>query len=77
MIDTVSHELRTPLTSIQGYTSRLLRQDIEIDKETQQKSLKVIKKQSERLKRMIEDLLVIPDIEDSRLNVIMDSISVP
>ena len=76
MIDTVSHELRTPLTSIQGYTSRLLRQDIEIDKETQQKSLKVIKKQSERLKRMIEDLLVIPDIEDSRLNVIMDSISV-
>ena len=77
MIDTVSHELRTPLTSIQGYTSRLLRQDIEIDKETQQKSLKVIKKQSERLKRMIEDLLVIPDIEDSRLNVIMDAISVP
>ena len=76
MIDTVSHELRTPLTSIQGYTSRLLRQDIEIDKETQQKSLRVIKKQSERLKRMIEDLLVIPDIEDSRLNVIMDSISV-
>lgn len=76
MIDTVSHEFRTPLTSIQGYTSRLLRQDIEIDKETQQKSLKVIKKQSERLKRMIEDLLVIPDIEDSRLNVIMDTISV-
>lgn len=68
MIDTVSHELRTPLTSIQGYTSRLLRQDIEIDDETKQKSLKVIKKQSERLKRMIEDLLVIPDIEGARLN---------
>ncbi len=68
MIDTVSHELRTPLTSIQGYTSRLLRQDIEIDEETKQKSLKIIKKQSERLKRMIEDLLVIPDIEGARLN---------
>ena len=68
MIDTVSHEFRTPLTSIQGYTSRLLRQDIEIDEETKQKSLKVIKKQAERLKRMIEDLLVIPDIEGQRLN---------
>ena len=68
MIDTVSHELRTPLTSIQGYTSRLLRQDIEIDEETKQKSLKIIKRQSERLKRMIEDLLVIPDIEGARLN---------
>ncbi len=69
MIDTVSHEFRTPLTSILGYTSRLLRQDIQIDEETKQKSLKVIKKQSERLKRMIEDLLVIPDIEGARLNV--------
>ena len=69
MIDTVSHEFRTPLTSIQGYTSRLLRQDIQIDEETKQKSLKIIKKQSERLKRMIEDLLVIPDIEGARLNV--------
>jgi K+-sensing histidine kinase KdpD len=68
MIDTVSHEFRTPLTSIQGYTSRLLRQDIEIDEETKQKSLKIIKRQSERLKRMIEDLLVIPDIEGAKLN---------
>lgn len=68
MIDTVSHEFRTPLTSIQGYTSRLLRQDIEIDEETKQKSLKIIKKQAERLSRMIEDILVIPDIEGTRLN---------
>ncbi len=68
MIDTVSHEFRTPLTSIQGYTSRLLRQDIEIDEETKIKSLKTIKRQAERLKRMIEDLLVIPDIEGARLN---------
>lgn len=68
MIDTVSHEFRTPLTSIQGYTSRLLRQDIEINEETRQKSLKIIKRQSERLKRMIEDLLVIPDIEGAKLN---------
>ena len=69
MVDTVSHEFRTPLTSILGYTTRLLRQDIQIDDETRQKSLKVIKKQSERLKRMIEDLLVIQDIEGARLNV--------
>ena len=68
MIDTVSHEFRTPLTSIQGYTSRLLRQDIEIDEETKQKSLKIIKKQAERLTRMVEDILVIPDIEKSTFN---------
>lgn len=67
LIDTVSHEFRTPLTSIQGYTSRLLRQDIEIDEETTQKSLRTIKKQSERLSRMVEDLLVVPDIEGERI----------
>ncbi len=77
MIDTVSHEFRTPLTSIQGYTSRLLRQDIQIDEETRQKSLKVIRRQAERLKRMVEDLLVIPDIEHESLNVNIESISVP
>ena len=69
LVDTVSHELRTPLTSIRGYTSRLLRTDIEIDEETKHKSLLIIKQQSERLSRMIEDLLVIPDIEGAKLNI--------
>ena len=69
LVDTVSHELRTPLTSIKGYTSRLLRTDIEIDEETKHKSLLIIKQQSERLSRMIDDLLVIPDIEGAKLNI--------
>lgn len=74
LIDTVSHEFRTPLTSIQGYTSRLLRNDIQIDEETKQKSLRTIKKQSERLSRMIEDLLVIPDIEGARIRVKLEPV---
>ncbi len=74
LIDTVSHELRTPLTSIQGYTSRLMRQDIVIDEETKQKSLRIIKEQSERLKRLIEDLLTIPDIEGMRLRTVNTNI---
>ncbi len=75
LVDTVSHELRTPLTSIRGYTSRLLRTDIKIDEETKHKSLLIIKRQSERLSRMIEDLLVIPDIEGAKLNIILDRIN--
>ena len=69
LLDTVSHELRTPLTSIMGYTSRLLRNDIEIDETTKNKSLKIIKRQTERLSRMVEDLLIIPDIERKGLNI--------
>ena len=75
LIDTVSHEFRTPLTSIKGYTSRLLRQDIELDEETIQKSLKIIKNQTERLSRMVEDLLVIPDIEGAKLNLNLEPIN--
>ena len=77
LIDTVSHELRTPLTSIQGYTSRLMRQDIKIDEETRQKSLRIIKEQSERLKRLIEDLLTIPDIEGMRLRTKSEDVYLP
>lgn len=77
LIDTVSHELRTPLTSIQGYTSRLMRQDITIDEETRQKSLRIIKEQSERLKRLIDDLLTIPDIEGMRLRTKIEQVWVP
>lgn len=74
LIDTVSHEFRTPLTSIKGYTSRLLRQDIQLDEEMRHKSLIVIKQQTERLARMVEDLLVIPDIEGAKLNIQLEAV---
>ncbi len=76
LVDTVSHELRTPLTGIRGYTSRLLRTDIEIDDETKHKSLLTIKRQAERLSRMIEDLLVIPDIEGAKLNINIEPVNI-
>lgn len=69
LISAVSHEFRTPLTSIIGYSSRLLRSDIEIDESTKTKSLKVIKQQAQRLSRMVDDLLVVPDIESFKLQL--------
>lgn len=74
LIDTVSHELRTPLTSIKGYTSRLLRYDDTLDRETRVKSLKVVKQQADRLSRLVEDLLVIPDLETDGLRVFPDEV---
>ncbi len=63
LINSTSHEFRTPLTSIIGYTSRLLRHDIVLDNETRIKSLKIIKEQAQRLSKMVEDLLVIPELD--------------
>lgn len=76
LIDAVSHELRTPLTSIKGYTSRLLRYDTQIDEATRQKSLKIVKQQADRLNRLVDDLLVIPDLEQDNLRVFPDWVQV-
>ncbi|MEI7475724.1 MAG: ATP-binding protein [bacterium] len=74
LIDTVSHEFRTPLTCIKGYTTRLLRNYADFDEDSRKQSLKVIKNQTERLSRMVEDLLVIPDIESSLLRIYPDTV---
>ena len=67
LVNATSHEFRTPLTSIIGYTSRLLRHDIELDDETKVKSLQTIKQQAQRLSKMVEDLLVIPELDSLSL----------
>ena len=51
----VSHELRTPLSTIRGYLEMLLEGDI--DAETSRRFLAVMERNSERLHRMIEELL--------------------
>ncbi len=67
LVNATSHEFRTPLTSIIGYTSRLLRNDIVVDNEMKTKSLQIIKQQAQRLSKMVEDLLVIPELESYSL----------
>jgi len=54
----VSHELRTPLTNIKSYTETLLEND-DIDRETQRNFLGVIMKESDRMTRIVSDLLTL------------------
>ncbi len=58
----VSHELRTPLASIQGYTETLIDGAIH-DPTHNMKFLHIIKANSERLGRLIADLLTLSRIE--------------
>ncbi len=61
----VSHELRTPLTAIKGYAETLLGPAGE-DRETAYRFLTVIDRHSERLGRLIDDLLTLSDLELGR-----------
>jgi len=59
----VSHELRTPLTSIQGYIKTVLQLSGELGKEQQRSFLEAADRQSERLRRLIEQLLAVSRLE--------------
>lgn len=65
-LNTVSHELRTPLTSIKAFAEILL-DNVGEDVETQTEFLEIINKESDRLTRLINNLLDLSRIEAGRM----------
>lgn len=61
----VSHELKTPLTSISGFIETL-QQGAAENPEIRTKFIDIIAIETSRLKRLIEDLLVLSDIENKK-----------
>jgi two-component system, OmpR family, phosphate regulon sensor histidine kinase PhoR len=61
----VSHELRTPLTAIRGYAETLLGGALD-DSARARQFVHVIERHSERLSRLIDDLLTLSDLELGR-----------
>lgn len=58
----VSHELRTPITAIRGHVDAL-REDITDDPEAREASLAVIRAESDRLTRLVGDLVDLARLE--------------
>ncbi|EGT3614659.1 HAMP domain-containing protein [Clostridium perfringens] len=63
----ISHELKTPLTSIKGFAETLRYVD---DDETRNKFLSIIDEESDRLARLLEDILSLYEIEQKRSTVL-------
>ncbi len=64
-----SHELRTPLTVIRGFTRTLLRPDLDLDDEQHRHFIEVIDRQTARLARLVEDLLLVSRMQSGTLEV--------
>lgn len=62
----VSHELKTPITSIMGCADTLL--DSEYDKEMQSKFLNVIISESNRMSKLVTDLLTLSRYDSNKNN---------
>ncbi len=58
----VSHELRTPLTSIKGFIETLLGGALK-DPPTSERFLKIVSEETDRLGRLVEDILTLGEIE--------------
>lgn len=70
----VTHELKTPLTAILGFIETLQAGAID-DRETAGKFLDVIDRQTSRLNRLIDDLLVISNIELGEMKFYFEGVS--
>jgi PAS domain S-box-containing protein len=62
-VASVSHELRTPLTPIKGFLMTLLREDRDFAQDRRREYYKLMLLQSQRLERLIEDLLEVTRLE--------------
>jgi len=66
-LNTISHELRTPLTSIRAF-SEILSETPDITEEETSRFLMVIRKESERLTRLIDQILDLAKMESGQMD---------
>ena len=68
-VSMVSHELRTPLTSIAGFTDSLREHWPEYPAEEIDEFLAIMRRETEHLSNLVEDILVIPRLEAGQLRM--------
>ena len=72
-VATVSHELRTPLAAIHGSALTILRPDLDLGVETRDRLLRVIAEESDRLAKIVNDLLLASHLDSGRLQARIES----
>ena len=73
-MSSVTHELRTPLTSIRAFSEMLL-EDPGIDVEDRQRFLAIIVSETERLTRLVNQVLDMAKIESGHADWVEDEVS--
>ena len=71
-ISIVSHELRTPLTSIRGSLGLLEAGVLKDQPETAQKMLQIASSQTERLVRLVNDMLDLERLDSSEVTIVKE-----
>jgi signal transduction histidine kinase len=72
----LSHELRTPVTSINGYVELLLRGEPGPLTGTQERFVRIVRRNSARLLGLIEEMLLLAEAEAGQLSLTRESVDV-
>lgn len=75
-VSTVSHEFRTPLTSMQMSVGLLKDQAVGAINDDQQEMLEVIEEDTERLIRLVNDLLDLSKIESGKIQMDFENVEI-
>jgi len=76
IVSMVSHELKTPMTSIKGYADLMFKGVAGEISEMQQRFLRVIRSNADRMNALVSDLLDISRIESGQLKLHLQSIPI-
>ena len=76
LLANVSHDLRTPITSIYGYTETLLLKLGKSDQAEQEKYLKIIHSNTERLSRLVDQLFEFSKLEAQQVKLAPEPFSI-
>ncbi|MCW2973736.1 MAG: yclK [Thermoleophilia bacterium] len=68
----ISHELRTPLTAITGHAQAI--EDFADEPEMRGQSVQVIRKEAERLERLVEDIVDLARLRSNRFTTVTESV---
>jgi PAS domain S-box-containing protein len=76
-LSVAAHELKTPVTSLRGFAQlalRALEQDRELDRDRLHHALTVVNQQSDKLRRLVAQLLDISRIQSGRLQLELEPV---
>lgn len=71
----VAHEIRTPITAIRGFAETLLEGAIE-DKDNARRFIEIIKRHSERLNSLVNDLLTLSALEQEEIKMEITDVNI-
>lgn len=76
-ISITAHELRTPLTVIKGFVATLAAREGVIDADRRGRYLQIVNDQTDRLARLVDDLMEVSRIDAGRLSLAEEPVEMP